>query len=140
MCITKAACLWQEHFFLQESESEEEEEKVDGKEGSLAGPKHIDTEKQMLELAEAASAGKEKGKGKKRGGEEVMERIAEKKRKAAEQAEAQKHWFDLKVNTSVYVTGLPDDVDESQLAEVKQLFSLLQLHMKSQTLFHLKSY
>ena len=101
---------------LQESESEEDKE--DGKEKAKAAPKHIDTEKQMLELAEAANTGKEKSKVKKKGGEDVMERIAEKKRKAAEQAEAQKNWFDLKVNTSVYVTGLPDDVDEGQLAEV----------------------
>lgn len=71
-----------------------------------------------MKLAEDG-ARKPLSKGKKRGAEEVMERIAEKKRKAVEQAEAQKQWFDLKVNTSVYVTGLPDDITESQLAEVR---------------------
>ena len=102
---------------MQESESEE-----DTREGEKPGPKHIDTEKDMLGLAEPEKQGSEKGKGKKRGAEEVMERIAEKKRKAKEQAEAQKQWFDLKVNTSVYVTGLPDDIDEAKLAEVCSSF------------------
>ena len=85
----------------------------------------------MLELAEAGKPGKDRGKGKKRGGEDVMERIAEKKRKAAEQAEAQKQWFNLKVNTSVYVTGLPDDVDEVQLAEVCRKLLLLSYRSSS---------
>lgn len=103
----------------QESESEEEEDEGKEKETAKSGPKHIDTEKEMLSLAaEAEQQGTHKGKGKKRGAEEVMERIAEKKKRAKEQAEAQKQWFDLKVNTSVYVTGLPDDIDEPQLAEV----------------------
>lgn len=72
----------------------------------------------MLEIAEGGDKGKEKGKGKKRSGADLMEKLAEKKRKAAEQEEAQKRWFDLKVNTSIYITGLPDDVDEGELAEV----------------------
>ena len=102
---------------MQDSESEEDDEAA-GKEASKAVPKKIDTEKDILELAEAGKQGIDKSKGKKRGAENVMERIAEKKRKAQEQAEAQKQWFDLKVNTSVYVTGLPDDIEEAELAEV----------------------
>ena len=69
--------------------------------------------------AQAPGMGAKVGKGTKRGAEEVMDRIAEKQKRAKEQAEAQKQWFDLKVNTSVYVTGLPDDITEVQLAEVR---------------------
>lgn len=65
------------------------------------------------------SVAHQKGKGKaKRRPEDVMERIKDKQKKAKIQEDAQKQWFDLKVNTSVYVTGLPDDISEAQLAEV----------------------
>jgi HIV Tat-specific factor 1 len=49
--------------------------------------------------------------------------MAEHKEKAAKRqaAEQQKQgWFDLKVNTSVYITGLPDDTTP---AEVCAFFS-----------------
>lgn len=108
-------------FPFQDSEAENEEDNEGNekdKEKQQQGPKHIDTEKEILEIAEVAGMGGEKGKGKKRSAADVMERIAEKKKKAKEQAEAQKQWFDLKKNTSIYVTGLPDDIDEPQLAEV----------------------
>lgn len=52
--------------------------------------------------------------------EAVLEKRREKAKKAKEAAEAAqpKAWFDLKINTSVYVTGLPDDVTEMELAQV----------------------
>ena len=75
------------------------------------------------------------GKGSKRGAEEVMDRIAEKQKRAKEQAEAQKQWFNLKVNTSVYVTGLPDDITEVQLAEVR-CFSCRQCVVRFVALAH----
>ena len=34
-----------------------------------------------------------------------------------EAKEAKQGWFDLKKNTSVYVTGLPEDVTEAEVAE-----------------------
>jgi len=112
---------------VQESSSEDEAQE-DGK-GKKKAPRHIDTQKQMLELEEQAQVKGEgggegeaaggKGEGKKRGAEAVMERIAEKQKRAKEDAEKKKQWFDIKVNTSVYVSGLPDDITEGQLAEVR---------------------
>ena len=52
-----------------------------------------------------------------------MERQANRLQRAKEQEEASKRWFDLKVNTSVYITGLPEDVTEQKLADVR-LFGL----------------
>ena len=48
---------------------------------------------------------------------------AERKKREKEQKEKKAAWFDLKVNTSVYVTGLPDDVTEAEFAEVRLLLS-----------------
>ena len=39
----------------------------------------------------------------------------------AREGEGKGGWFDQKVNTGVYVTGLPDDVTEEELAEVGPL-------------------
>jgi hypothetical protein len=107
--------------YVQASSSEDEADEG-GKEKKP--PRHIDTQKQMLELEEGSQSKGEgealgKGKGKKRGAEAVMERIAEKQKRAKEEAEKKKQWFDIKVNTSVYVSGLPDDITEGQLAEVR---------------------
>ena len=66
----------------------------------------------------SAPSGAGKGKRKAMTAEDVMAKHAEKGRKARE-AEKQATWFDLKVNTSVYVTGLPDDVMETEVAEVR---------------------
>lgn len=40
------------------------------------------------------------------------------KHKRAREAEKKAAWFDLKVNTSVYITGLPEDATEAEVAEV----------------------
>jgi HIV Tat-specific factor 1 len=50
--------------------------------------------------------------------ESVMEKHLEKQKRARESAEAQAAWFDLKKNTSVYITGLPDDATEAEIAQV----------------------
>lgn len=44
----------------------------------------------------------------------------ERAKKARAAQEGQQHWFDLKKNTSVYVTGLPSDVTENEMVEVFQ--------------------
>lgn len=46
-----------------------------------------------------------------------MAKHAERQKRALE-ADKPKEWFELKVNTSVYVTALPDDVTEAEFAEV----------------------
>ncbi len=48
------------------------------------------------------------------------EKLAKRKEADAESAAKQAAWFELKKNTSVYVTGLPLDVTEE---EVEQEFS-----------------
>ena len=73
---------------------------------------------ESIAIPKEAPPSQAKEAGKKRAAESVMEREAKKAQRAKEQEEASKKWFDLKVNTSVYVTGLPDDVTEQQLAEV----------------------
>ncbi|KAK9820468.1 hypothetical protein WJX72_010675 [[Myrmecia] bisecta] len=57
-----------------------------------------------------------KGAGKR--GAEVIEREKEKQKRAKEEAEKQAQWFDLKINTSVYVTGLPEDVTVPDIVAV----------------------
>lgn len=57
---------------------------------------------------------------KKTGAESVLEKHQERQKRAREQAEAQAQWFDLKENTSVYMTGLPDDVTEAEIAQVSR--------------------
>jgi hypothetical protein len=47
----------------------------------------------------------------------------ERAKKAKEAAEKEQTWFEPKVNTSVYVTGLPSDVTEAELAQVCSLLS-----------------
>ena len=37
----------------------------------------------------------------------------------AQAAEKEAAWFDLKVNTSVYVQGLPDDVTEAEMVQAR---------------------
>ncbi|KAK9833990.1 hypothetical protein WJX81_001143 [Elliptochloris bilobata] len=51
------------------------------------------------------------------GAEAVMEKIREKQKRAREASEKEAAWFDLKVNTSVYVQGLPDDVTETEMGQ-----------------------
>lgn len=62
---------------------------------------------------------KEGGKGKKRSGEDIIEREKERSKKAKEDATRKAEWFELKQNTSVYVSGLPSDVTEEELAQVR---------------------
>jgi len=61
---------------------------------------------------------KEGGKGKKRSGEDIIEREKERAKKAKEEAIKKAEWFELKQNTSVYVSGLPSDVTEGEVAQV----------------------
>ena len=67
----------------------------------------------------AKEAGKQGGKGKKRSGEDIIEREKERSKKAKEAATKKAEWFELKQNTSVYVSGLPSDVTEEEVAQVK---------------------
>ncbi len=48
-----------------------------------------------------------------------MEKHREKQKRARESAEEQAKWFEVKVNTSVYITGLPDDATEGEVAQVR---------------------
>ena len=59
--------------------------------------------------------GKKRKAGKDQSAEEVIAKHAERAAKAKQEGQ---QWFDLKQNTSVYVTGLPTDVTEPELAEV----------------------
>ncbi|KAL3133307.1 hypothetical protein ABBQ38_007186 [Trebouxia sp. C0009 RCD-2024] len=68
--------------------------------------------------APAKEVGKEGGKGKKRSGEDIIEREKERSNKAKEEATRKAEWFELKQNTSVYVSGLPSDVTEEEVAQV----------------------
>ena len=110
----------------KQEEEEEGEEKAEAEDKEAAQPQS--SQPSAPNGATSTSAGRDEAghstrhsarHGKKRGPEDVFERIADKQKKAKMQAEAQKQWFDLKVNTSVYVTGLPDDISEAQLAEVR---------------------
>ena len=73
------------------------------------------------EPAAAQEAGKQGGKGKKRSGEDIIEREKERSKKAKEAATKKAEWFELKQNTSVYVSGLPSDVTEEEVAQVIQV-------------------
>ena len=77
-----------------------------GKDGGGDGAAAVGGKRQMSEMAENAI-------------EKELER--RKKHKEKQEANAKPEgWFDLKTNTSVYVTGLPDDVE---VEEVKEVFS-----------------
>ena len=69
--------------------------------------------------AAAKEVSKEGGKGKKRSGEDIVEREKERSKKAKEDASRKAEWFELKQNTSVYVSGLPSDVTEEEVAQVR---------------------
>lgn len=69
--------------------------------------------------AAAKDVGKEGGKGKKRSGEDIIEREKERSKKAKDDASRKAEWFELKQNTSVYVSGLPSDVTEEEVAQVR---------------------
>jgi hypothetical protein len=58
------------------------------------------------------------GKGRKRTGEEIIERAKERAKRAKEHAATKDNFVQMKVNTSVYVTGLPDDVTEEEVSQV----------------------
>lgn len=77
--------------------------------------------------AAAKEGSKEGGKGKKRSGEDIIEREKERSKKAKEDATRKAEWFELKQNTSVYVSGLPSDVTEEEVAQVRGCKSLLML-------------
>eukprot|EP00798_Chlamydomonas_sp_ICE-L_P019331 gene19331-25982_t len=74
---------------------------------------HCDSSEVEAEAEEGGGGNNKKKKNKKLKGPEAIlaaEKLAaEKAAKAVEQAAKESTWFDLKVNTSVYVTGLPDD-------------------------------
>ena len=63
---------------------------------------------------------KGKDKGKKRSGEDIIEREKDRAKKAKEAAAQKAEWFELKQNTSVYISGLPSDVTEEEVAQVNQ--------------------
>jgi hypothetical protein len=65
--------------------------------------------------AEAAPAGEGAAGAKRDVREAALEAAREKSKKA--KAGQPQGWFELKVNTSVYVTGLPEDVTEAELVE-----------------------
>ncbi|EFN59448.1 hypothetical protein CHLNCDRAFT_138015 [Chlorella variabilis] len=63
------------------------------------------------------AAGGGGGGGDKRGAQEAALEHAREKSKKAKASQPQ-GWFDLKINTNVYVTGLPEDVSEAEIVEV----------------------
>lgn len=67
------------------------------------------------EPGKEGAPGKKRKAGKDQTAEDVLAKHAKRAAKAKEQGQ---QWFDLKQNTSVYVTGLPTDVTEPELAEV----------------------
>lgn len=71
---------------------------------------------------------KEGGKGKKRSGEDIIEREKERSKKAKEAATQKAEWFELKQNTSVYVSGLPSDVTEEEVAQVSTHSAFILTH------------
>jgi hypothetical protein len=58
--------------------------------------------------------------GQKRKGEEPKETNGSEKPKKGEPQKQPEGWFELKVNTSVYVTGLPEDVTMDEIVDVFQ--------------------
>lgn len=60
-----------------------------------------------------------------------MEKHREKQKRARESAEEQAKWFDMKVNTSVYITGLPDDATETEVAQVCVLAACITVFVAS---------
>ena len=69
--------------------------------------------------APALTNAERKAQRKAEGAAAVLEKHAERQKRAREAAEKQAQWFDMKVNTSVYVTGLPEDVTEAELLQVR---------------------
>ena len=67
--------------------------------------------------------GGKQGPGGKRKGKDVTaaDVVAKHKAKAAKDKQEGQQWFDLKQNTSVYVSNLPTDVTEAEIAEVSCL-------------------
>ena len=60
---------------------------------------------------------------------DVIAKHAEKSKREREAKE--RKWFDLKVNTSVYVTGLPEDITETEFAEVSSpIEGTIRIHKK----------
>lgn len=47
----------------------------------------------------------------------AITKAAERAKKAREAEEAKQKWFELKKNTSVYITGLPEDLTEHEMIE-----------------------
>ena len=87
----------------EEDEEENDEEKEGGK-GAAAGD-------------DAEGGGGKKG-GKRDAREAALEAARERAKRAKANADANQGWFDLKKNTSVYVTGIPDDATIQEVAEV----------------------
>lgn len=56
----------------------------------------------------------------------------ERVKRAKEVHESQQGWFDLKKNTSVYVTGLPDDVTEAEVVHVFEKCGVIKLDQETQ--------
>ena len=71
--------------------------------------------------------GKQGPGGKRKSGKDVTaaDVVAKHEAKAAKDKQEGQQWFDLKQNTSVYVSNLPTDVTEAEIAEVSCLASAL---------------
>jgi HIV Tat-specific factor 1 len=68
------------------------------------------------QTAAAQQGGEGGGAGDKRDAQAAALEAAQEKAKKAKEAK-QAGWFELKINTNVYVTGLPEDVTEAELVE-----------------------
>jgi HIV Tat-specific factor 1 len=90
---------------------EEEEEDVENDGGEAEAEAAEDDEKGIA---------KNNGNKKRTARDAALEAAKERAKKAKEHRESQQGWFDLKKNTSVYVTGLPDDVTVAEIAETFQ--------------------
>lgn len=99
---------WTHSLMCQEEEEDGPSTSTDPAEGGSAA----------AAPAAAQEAGKQGGKGKKKSGEDIIEREKERSKKAKEAATKKAEWFELKQNTSVYVSGLPSDVTEEEVAQV----------------------
>ncbi len=75
-----------------------------------------EAEAELAELVEAAGPARKLGKKARKAAAAAADPNAAEK--AAGAKKEPPGWFDLKVNTSVYVTGLPDDVTVEELVEV----------------------
>ncbi|KAL4524862.1 hypothetical protein Ndes2526B_g07047 [Nannochloris sp. 'desiccata'] len=86
----------------------EEEEQIENEEEKAA---------EAGDVEEGNAVATEKSSGKRTARDAALEAAKERAKKAKAHRESQQGWFDLKKNTSVYVTGLPGDVTVAEIAE-----------------------